>query len=118
MQCTWLRVRGRLRGAPNCMNGVRDGFETINEPATPVCTPSLEINQEETFVLPDGNFSTAGAERFRYIEVLLPESTILLSRATQSATFTSAMKCTPCCAIKWHDNFSRDFGEHDKELTA
>ena len=25
MQCTWLQVRGRLRGAPDCMDGVRDG---------------------------------------------------------------------------------------------
>ena len=25
MQCTWLRVRGRPRGAPNCMDGVRVG---------------------------------------------------------------------------------------------
>ena len=25
MQCTWLQVRGRLRGAPDCMDSVRDG---------------------------------------------------------------------------------------------
>ena len=25
MLCTWLQVRGRLRGAPDCMDGVRDG---------------------------------------------------------------------------------------------
>ena len=43
---------------------------------------TAEISKEETYVLPDGNFSTVGAERFRCVEVLLPESTILLSRAT------------------------------------
>ena len=58
---------------------------------------TAEINKEETCVLPDGNFSTVGAERFRCVEVLLQESTR---------------------AINWYDHVPRDFGEHDKELTA
>ena len=98
-QCTWLRVRGRPRDAPDGVNGVRDDIvggslaspypfvgATFLRASGGVCLQrqretalhrrglrhsSFEMNMEKTYEPPDGNFITIGAEHFRCAEVLL-----------------------------------------------
>ena len=65
MQCTWLRVRGRLRGAPNCMDGVQDGFLRMCMPrlvlrSSSACCrekqPVLRLRARHVHGDPDGFF--------------------------------------------------------------
>ena len=116
--CTW-RSR-RLRSCPLLQ---REGLFVTSKRncATSERITTQCINHEPR----DENFITIGAERFRCTEVLLlpdfigtgaAHYTTLLSRATWSATSTSAKSCTPCRAVKWHDHVPRNFCEHDKGI--
>ena len=66
MQCAWLRVRGRQRGAPECMDGVRDGFLRKCTPrlilrSSSACyreeLPILRLHARRVHGDPDGFFS-------------------------------------------------------------
>ena len=58
-----------------------------------------EIDREETYVLQNGNFSTVGAERFRCVEVLLPESMMFLTNTKCDVHIRNEMYVKLCCQM-------------------
>ena len=71
----------------------REIVDRMTNELTMLAPSTMKIKDE----LLDGNISTVGAERFRCVEVLF-----------QPSTSTSAKRCTPCRALRWHDHFPRN----------
>ena len=73
----------------------REIVERLTNELTTLAPSMMKIKD----VLPDGDIITVAPN---------------VSRATWSATFKAAKRCTPCRAVIWHDHVPSDFLEHDK----
>ena len=63
---------------------------------TPCSHRSAEYDNEKTYVLPDGNTTTVGAERVRYAEVLFPAKS---HRKKPADSLTPLFQCFTKCAV-------------------
>ena len=87
MQCTWLQARGRLRDAPDCVDGLRDG------------NMGGGLASPYTFLGAAGHKSCMAGNRTRFLRICVPrvilrsltayrkEKPLILRLRTRSETF-------------------------------